>query len=109
MEDADGYVDVQHLTLQKVATRLALVPYTYLVRWRISYINIKTRTNVDKKTQVIGLFKPKYIEVIYKVPKLETNFDHGFLKEFIANEVKPIKVRFWGLLKNGSGMRIVFT
>ena len=76
--------------MQKVATRPRLFPYCDMVKWALDHVDIPTRTIFNAQKVVLGTFRPKHLQAMYKLsptPNFTYNakFLEGFKKKDASN------------------------
>jgi hypothetical protein len=59
------------------------MPYSDMVRWSIFHVDLNTFTISNESKHVIGYFRPKDLEAMYKLPTPEINLDSQFLDSFV--------------------------
>jgi hypothetical protein len=64
------YKIVFQAQMHKVVARPRLLPYYDMVWWALDHIDIPTRTIVNEQRVTIGTFKPKQLQVMYKLPTM---------------------------------------
>jgi hypothetical protein len=74
--------EVTKSELHKVATRPKLFPYTYMIHWALEHVDVPTKTIYIHQRTIVGSFRPKYIQVMYK---LSSNPKYVYNAEFVKN------------------------
>lgn len=54
--------------IHKLATRLKVLPYTYMVKWEINHLNIKYKTFKGSRSENIGSFTTNDLKTMYHLP-----------------------------------------
>jgi hypothetical protein len=75
--------DIEESELHKVDTLPRLLTYNDMINWDLEQVDMQTRSILDIRGVVIGSFRPKHIQVMYKLssyPKYIYNKD--FVSEF---------------------------
>jgi hypothetical protein len=73
--------------LHKIATWSRLVPYNDMIGWALENVDVMTKTIYNSKKVVVGSFRPKHIQVMYKLsPTFKHSYNTTFLKEFDKEE-----------------------
>jgi hypothetical protein len=73
--------------VHKIASRLRLMLYNDMISWALENIDIKTRSIINHHKVFIGSFRPKHLQVMYKIslnPKY--NYSVSFMLEFYEKE-----------------------
>jgi protoheme ferro-lyase len=73
--------DIVESELHKVVARPRLVTYTDMICWALNRVDIPTRSILNEQGAVVDSFRPKHIQVMYK---LSTNYRHTFNTEFVV-------------------------
>jgi len=53
--------------LHKVVARLRTMPYNDMISWALDHIDIQARSIFSHQKTFVGSFRPKYIQVMYKL------------------------------------------
>ena len=80
--DSENHLrDIAESELHKVAMHLRLVSYTDMIGWALDKVDIPTRSIQNEKGAIVHSFRPKHIQVMYK---LSPNYRHTFNVEFVV-------------------------
>jgi hypothetical protein len=81
------YKIIAQTELHKIATRPRLLPYNDMIGWALDHVDIPTRTIFNSLKVVVGSFRPKHIQVMYKL-SATSNFiyNSSFLVNFNNKE-----------------------
>ena len=80
--DSENHLrDIAESELHKVTACPRLVSYTDMISWALDKVDIPTRSILNEQGAVIGSFRPKHIQVMYK---LSPNYRHTFNSKFVA-------------------------
>jgi hypothetical protein len=80
-DSKNHFWDIAESELHKIVARLRLMAYTDMISWALDKVDIPTRTIINEQGAIIGSFRPKHIQVMYK---LSPNHKHTFNAEFLA-------------------------
>jgi hypothetical protein len=73
--------------LHKVVARLRTMPYNDMISWALDHIDIQARSIFSHQKTFVGSFRPKYIQVMYKLssePKY--TYNSTFILDFERRE-----------------------
>jgi len=81
-EDKDVFTNIKRSGLHRVAARPPVFPCADVISWIISRVKVDNRRvmAIDDE-QVVGSFRPEYIEVYYKLPRSEVDFTNKWLEK----------------------------
>jgi hypothetical protein len=81
-EDGENYLqNIASTSLHKAVACPRLVSYTDMVIWALDKVDIPTRSILNERGEVVSSFRPKHIQVMYKLPP---NHKHTLNSEFLA-------------------------
>jgi hypothetical protein len=82
LNDSENHLrDIEKTELHKIATHPRLMAYNNMISWALDKVDIPTRRISNEQGAIIGSFKPKHIQVMYK---LSPNPKFIYNAEFIA-------------------------
>jgi hypothetical protein len=81
--DADKNLrDIAESELHKIATRPRLTTYNDMINWALERTNVQIRSILDSRGVIVGSFKLKHLEVMYK---LSLSPKYVYNKDFVSN------------------------
>jgi hypothetical protein len=84
-----------------VATRPRLLPYYDMIRWALDHIDLPARTIINDRQVMVGSFRPKNIQSMYKLPATsEYTYGKECLEEFKKKECEEYEKTMPGLIKD---------
>jgi hypothetical protein len=79
--------DIAQLELHKIVARSRLMLYNDMIGWAMENVDIQTMSIYNSQKVVVGYFRPKHIQVMYKLsPDFKYNHNDVFLLEFEQHE-----------------------
>jgi hypothetical protein len=95
------YKIVIQAEMQKVAARPHLLPYYEMIRWVLDHVDIPTRTIINEKKVIVGTFRPKNLQAMYKVPPTSKfTYNAEFLEDFKHKKCEQYGKRLSDLIKD---------
>ena len=79
--------DIVESELHKIATWPRLMPYNDMISWALEKTGIHTRSILNNRGVIVGSFRPKHIQVMYKLT-LNSKYIYNaeFVEEFQIKE-----------------------
>ena len=94
------YKTIVQSGMHLVATRPRLLPYYDMIRWALDHIDLSSRTILNDRHAMIGTFRPKHIQSMYKLPaNPEYTYGKEFLADFKKKECEEFDKTMPGLIK----------
>jgi hypothetical protein len=85
--DSDNHLrDIEESKIHKIATCQCLMPYNDMVSWALDKVDILTRSILNDQGAIIGSFRPKHIQVMYKLSP-NPNFIYNVEEEDFPTKV----------------------
>jgi hypothetical protein len=82
LDDSENKLrDTTESKLHKVATHPRLMTYNDMINWALERTYMQTRSILDRQGVIIISFRPKHIQVMYK---LSPNSKYIYNKEFVS-------------------------
>jgi hypothetical protein len=95
------YKTIVQSGMHLVATRPRLLPYYDMIRWALDHIDLPTRTIINDRRTMVGMFRPEHIQSMYKLPATsEYIYGNEFLEEFKKKECEEYDKTMPGLIKD---------
>jgi len=77
------------------------MPYNDIIDWALENIDVSTRSVHNSQKVVVGSFRPKHIQVMYKLsPTFKHSYNTSFLKEFDKQECREGVKNYPDLIKD---------
>jgi hypothetical protein len=99
--DSENHLrDIAESELHKIATRPRLMPYNDMVSWALDKVDILTRSILNDQGAIIHSFRPKHIQVMYKLsPNPNFIYNAEFIVEFQRKECTEADQTYPDLIK----------
>lgn len=92
--------DIVESELHKIATRPRLMPHNDMVSWALDKFDILTRSILNDQGAIIGSFRPRHIQVMYKLsPNPNFLYNAEFMVEFQRKECTEADQTYLELIK----------
>ena len=92
--------DIVESELHKLATQPRLMPYNDMIDWALEKTDIQTRNILNSQEVVVDLFRPKHIQVMYKLPPTcKYIYNVEFVEEFERKECIEFDQTYLGIIK----------
>jgi hypothetical protein len=96
--------DIAHSELHKIVERSRLMSYNDIIGWALENVNVQTRRILNSQKVVVGYFRPKHIQVMYKLsPDFKYNYNVAFMLEFEQHECIHYDKRYRDIIKSWWG------
>jgi hypothetical protein len=95
------YKIVVQAEMHKVAARPHILPYYDMIRWALDHVDIPTKTIINEQGVTVGTFRPKILQVMYKLPPTpDFTYNAEFLDGFKQKECEQYVKILSNLIKD---------